>query len=147
MAENVNIIEPETEDPEWTKAVNMSADYRPKYPSLKFSDSDQKIIKIIEDKPHRVDWIKNGEAGTALLLVVEYDKVRYNLWLHATTLKLGLAKVWNNHNKDMKDVWVKVSTFLYNHKKYGKVRFYNVEEIEIIIDEQKEPLGDNNNPF
>lgn len=55
----------------------------------------------------------------------------YQLQMPATNSLLtdGVMKLWTKNYESLQDVFAKISTYNYNHKKYGLTRGYRVEQI------------------
>lgn len=118
------------------EVADKMKDFLPTYDVTKIQEGDVVIFQILEKEPREIVAGKDEETGEPLKRhVINVREVKtemdFTLWLSATSLKMGMLKLYNKKKNNLKDTKMKLSVRTYKHTKYsGDTRAYIVQEDE-----------------
>lgn len=132
--------------------LNQSKDILPTLDmGKKLEDESRLVLTFIEDKPKLVNVrdvmskdkdarrdvpsigiflheVHRPQADGKHLIIPMNEK--YNMFLSSKTLRLGIGKIFDSHQENLKDVKVKIHKTKADFKGYGENTCYTVSEIE-----------------
>ena len=99
-------------------------------------DNNSIEVEFTEDAPREIEVPKKDDKGNVTeekekrkAITVTALGTEYTLWLGASSLRIPLANLWEQHNNSLKGVRVRISKTTGKHPKYGDVDYYRVQEL------------------
>lgn len=126
------------------ETIEKSIDVLPTFDLGKLELGCHVYMTVLEREPKEVevnDKFTNGKKTTRCINVfvekvirANGEEVAYgenmNLWLSSKSLAIGFFKAYEENNKSLKDVMVKITIGETEYKKFGTNRCYTVNQIK-----------------
>lgn len=121
-----------------SESVEKSKDIVPTFDLNKsLKDGETVRVQFTEDEPRTVDTPNSKYQKSANVIGVKVyndmsDKtgLNYSLFLSSKSLSLGVARLWEKHNRKLKNVFAIIKKTTAVYKEHGENTAYNVQEVE-----------------
>ena len=114
------------------ETLDKSKDIRPILNLGELKVNDFVKVEFIENEPKKIETpnSKFGKTSRVILVKTLEDGLECSLFMSSKSLSLGIAKVWESNNKQLKGIKVLIKKSIVDYKEFGANNCYNVQQIE-----------------